>query len=107
MAGPGGVMYSLAAYNCATHILFAIATDVIGQNYFALKRSSGSGGFGLTTPSTGLVGDTSDNGTSVRIEVPDWAKHIAVGQLDLYRTPWGRAALAYLQAYGPSIVGLT
>lgn len=100
-----GILYTLACYNGATHILFAITPDQTGQTYFKEKRSSA--GFALNQPATGLVVSASDQGTSSTNAVPDWAKGLTVGQLDFYKTPWGRVYLQYQQSYGPTIVGLT
>jgi hypothetical protein len=102
-----GVMYSLAVYNGATHVLFAITPDQPGQSYFASARSTGAGGYGLIAPSTGLVAASADQGTSQTLEIPEWAKNLTADQLDYYKTPWGRAFLAWNQKYGPTIWGLT
>lgn len=102
---PTPVMYSLAVYNCATHILFQITPDQTGQTYFTNARSTA--GYGLIVPSNGLITGASDQGTSGNIVVPDWAKGLTVGQLEFYKTPWGRAYLAWNQSYGPTVWGLT
>lgn len=100
-----GIVYTLAVYNCATHLLYSFAPDVAGQNYFTNARSNK--GFNLVNPTTGLVASSSDESTSVTLASPDWAKRLTVGQLDMYKTPWGRAALSWMQAAGPYAVGLT
>lgn len=100
-----GVIYTLAVYNCATHILFTITPDVPGQNFFKTERSNE--GYGLINPSTGLVISSSDVTTSVTLASPDWAKGLTVDQLEAYKTPWGRAYLSYNQKMGPTIWGLT
>lgn len=105
LSAPLGVLYTLAVYNCATHILYTITPDVAGQNYFSNARSNK--GLGLIAPSTGLVAASSDETTSVTLASPDWAKRLTVGQLQMMKTPWGREYLAYAQSYGPSIVGLS
>jgi len=102
-----GVLYSLAVYNGATAILFMITPDQNGQTYFADARGNGPTGFGLIVPSTGLIAASSDQGTSATLVPPRWADGLTVGQLEFYKTPWGRAYLSYLQSYGETIVGLT
>ena len=102
-----GILYPLAVYNLATHILFAITPDVAGQNYFSLKRGTEAGGFGLVQPSTGVVVASSDQGTSSTLAQPKWASNITVGQLALMKTPWGREYLTYAQSAGPNVWGLT
>jgi hypothetical protein len=108
-----GILYTLAVYNCATHLLFMITPDQSGQTYFADARASTTstnfpnGGFGLNTPSMGLVVSASDEATSSTLKTPNWAAGMTIGQLELFQTPWGRAYLSYAQSYGPTIVGLT
>jgi hypothetical protein len=98
-------LYTLAVYSCATHILYTIAPDQPGQNYFAGARSNK--GFNLIAPSGGMVASSSDESTSVSLATPDWARRLTIGQLDMAKTPWGRYALQWMQSAGPSIVGLT
>jgi len=106
-----GVMYSLACYNCATHLLFVITPDQSGQSYFLNARGNNSTaippGFGLNAPSTGIVVSSSDNGTSAGLAQPEWAAGLTVGQLGFMKTPWGREFLSWQQSYGPSIVALS
>lgn len=104
-SAPLGVLYTLAVYNCAAHLVFTITPDISGQNYFAKARSNA--GYNLIGPSTGLVASSSDETTSVTLASPEWAKRLTVGQLDMYKTPWGRSALTWLQSFGPNVVGLT
>ena len=103
----GAILYVLAVYNCATHLLLGIAPDQPGQNYFTNTRSGAGQGFALIAPSTGIVAASSDKTTSSTLASPDWAKGLTVSQLGFYKTPWGRDYLAYIQSYGPSIWGLS
>lgn len=100
-----GILYTLAVYNCATHLLFAITPDESGQTFFANARSAQ--GFNLIAPAVGIVNSTSDNGSSTSLTPPKWADGLTVAQLGLMATPWGREYLAWAQSYGPSVVGLT
>jgi hypothetical protein len=106
-----GVLYSLACYNCATHILLGITPDQPGQTFFADIRGNNSStippGLGLNIPTTGLVVSSSDQGSSVGLTAPEWAAGLTVSQLQFYKTPWGREYLSWQQSYGPTIVGLT
>ena len=103
-----GIAYTLACYNCATHLLFVITPDTPPSNYFATMRGTTAEGLGLVVPSTGLVSDSAnDQGTSVSLAEPKWAKGLTVGQLGFFKTPWGREYLSYQQSYGPSVWGLT
>jgi hypothetical protein len=109
----GGILYTLAVYNCATALLFLIAPDQSGQTYFVDARSSQpstnfpNGGFGLIAPKTGLVVASSDESTSTTLTAPKWADGLTVGQLGFFQSPWGRYYLSYIQSAGPSVVGLT
>lgn len=103
--GPGGIMYTLVVYNCATHILFTITPDVAGQNFFSTARSKE--GFSLVNPIVGVVAATTDESTTTTLSSPDWTKRITVSQLNFMRTPWGREYLGWIQSAGPYPVGLT
>lgn len=105
--GPGGILYSLAVYNCATHILFTITPDQAGQDYFRVKRGSTADGFGLVQPIAGVVVSTFDQGTGTTVSSPDWTKNITVDQMEYLKTPWGRQYLGWIQKAGPNPVGLT
>jgi hypothetical protein len=101
----GGISYTLAVYNCATHLLLGIAPDQPGQNFFTAARANS--GYSLVNPSTGLIVAASDVTTSSTLTPPKWASGLTVSQLGFMKTPYGREYLAYNQAYGPTIVGLT
>lgn len=102
---PVPIFYTLAVYNCATHILYTITPDVAGQNFFTTARSNK--GYNLVNPSTGLVAAASDESTSSTLSSPEWASKLTIGQLGFFKTPWGREYLSYNQSYGPSIWGLS
>lgn len=109
--GIAGILYTLAVYNCATHLLLTITPDQPGQTFFADVRGNNNAtippGLALNVPATGIVVSTSDETTSVTQAKPVWAEGLTIGQLGFLKTPWGRAYLDYQQSYGPSIVGLT
>lgn len=115
LCAPVGILYTLAVYNCATHIVYKITPDTAASDYFRNARSapgkggngSGGDGFALVAPSTGLVAASSDETTSSTLTSPDWAKRLTIGELDFFRTPWGRTYLEYQQSYGPTIIDLT
>lgn len=102
----GSIMYVLACYNCSTHLLLSITPDVPGQNFFASARGNGAGGYSLVNPSTGIIAATSDESTSATLASPDWAKRLTIGDLDFFKTPWGRYYLNYNQSFG-TLWGLT
>ena len=106
-----GILYTLACYNCATHLLLMITPDQPQQEWFANIRGNNSAtlppGLSLNAPTTGLIVATSDESTSATLTAPTWAAGLTVGQLGFFKTPWGREYLGYIQSYGPTVVGLT
>jgi hypothetical protein len=100
-----GISYTLACYNCATHLLLGIAPDQPGQNFFTAARANS--GYSLVNPSTGLVAASSNETTSSTLNNPKWVEGLTPGQLDMYKSPWGRAYLDYQSKYGSTIWGLT
>lgn len=99
------IQYTLAVYNCATHILMGMAPDQPGNNFFTAARANS--GYSLVNPSTGIVAASSDASTSSTLASPDWAKGMTVSDLGFFKTPWGREYLMFNQSYGPTIIGLT
>lgn len=102
VAGVPGLEYTLAVYNCAGHMLISITPDQTGQEFFANARTS----YGINAPSSGVVVSSADQGTSMSVAVPEGLANLMIGDLAFYRTPWGRAYLAYTQNFG-AIWGLT
>jgi hypothetical protein len=76
---------------------------VFGYRFFADLRKE----FGLLSLVGGPVQTSSDQGTSQTLVVPDFFKTITMGDLDLLKTPWGRAYMAYAQKAGPTVVGIS
>jgi hypothetical protein len=101
-----GILYTLAVYNAATHLLFMITPDQTGQKYFEDARSPNTG-YNLIQPSTGLIISTSDVTDSSTIAQPKWAAGLTITQLGFFKTPWGREYLGYQQSYGPTVWGLS
>ena len=102
-----GVEYTIAVYNCATHLQLKITPDQIVNNvqldYFLKKRAE----FSLLGPVVGLVSSSSDEGTSVTNAVPEALKQLTALDLDFMKTPWGRSYLEFAQDFGPTIWGLS
>lgn len=96
-------LYAVAVYNLAGDILVNIAPDQPGSTYFA-NLWAGYGGNGFTA---GVVSSTSDEGTSASFAVSQALQNLTLGDLQLLKTPWGRAYLAIAQSYGPSVWGLS
>lgn len=106
-AGLTGLEYTLAVYNCATHIQIKITPDQVAQGvartYFLSKRSE----FQLLQPVIGLPLSSSDNATSVTNAVPEAMRELTIQDLDFMKTPWGREYLMTVQDYGPTVWGLS
>ena len=102
-----GLDYTIAVYNAAGHILIATAPDQpaqvqTGAPFFATARE----GYDLNKPSSGVIQSSGDQGTSNSLAVPESLQRLNVGDLWFFRTPYGRAYLAFAQDFG-EIAGLT
>lgn len=103
------VIYTLMVYNLAGATLIETAPDVhppvIFQDdltYFEYLRKK----FGLTSFVAGTISASSDEGTSMSLNVPENLKYLTLADLALTRTPYGRIYLQYAEKYG-TIVGLS
>jgi hypothetical protein len=63
--------------------------------------------FNLLAFVPGIVTSASDQGTQASLTVPDQFKGLTMQDLDLIKTPWGRAYLFYAQKAGPTVVGVS
>ncbi len=97
-----GLDYTLAVYNCAGHILLGIAPDMPGQGFFVQQREN----FNLLAASPGVIASSSDQATANSFATPDVMTKMTVGDLYFFRTPYGRAFLAFSQDFG-AIAGLS
>lgn len=111
------ILYVLATYNLAYHLLLKIAQDQSGQTYFTTaQRTYGllpvvttlnGQAVGPSQWTAGIVSAATDQGTSTTIEAPEWTQTLTLQANDLLKTPWGRYYLDYAQSYGPTIVDVT
>jgi len=99
----GRSVYTMAVYNYGADRLLNLANDAAGQCFFRDLRSS----LGLHSFSAGLVVSSSDQGTSQTLEIIAAAKSMTLTDLQMMKTPYGRAYLDYAQNYGGNIWGLT
>jgi|SRR5688572_1660913 len=96
-----------------THFSYALAMDpgtatiLAGaratEYYFANLRKQ----LKINSFVPGIVANTSDLTTSVGLDNPDFMKNLTLEQLQLLKTPFGRAYLMIAQKYGPTVWGLT
>lgn len=107
--GPMQQIYSFMVYCLASHNLFMWAQDVqpppdppfkLDANgnpigFFAYYRQL----YGLNAFSPGIVETAYDQGTGTGLVIPDAMKQLTPDQLQLMKTPWGRAYLNYAMAW--------
>ena len=96
-------LYEQALNNLAGDFLINWAQDQTGQTFFADLRKA----YSINNFAAGVVQSTSDEGTSVGLLVPEWAKNLTIANLGNLKTPFGRTYLGIAQAYGSTIWGLT
>lgn len=100
-------IYAMAVYNLGAHFLVEYTMDdptvSPPSTYWAdLRKSLGIGSF-----SPGLLTSASDQGTSEGMQIPPSILNgITFGNLEMMKTPWGRAYLSIAGQWG-SIWGLT
>lgn len=99
---PGGI-YNLAVYNLGASQIINFAEDQPGFTYFADRRKS----YGILNFAAGVVASTADASTSVSLLNPDFMKQLTLQDLQNMKDPYGRQYIAFAQAYGPTIVGLS
>jgi len=104
IASVSSTMYDNAVYNYGTDYLLNWAPDQSGQTYFADVRSKNN--LNLTGFAAGVIESASDEGTSESLHVPESFDNLMIGDLQLLKTPYGRAYLAIAQKFGP-LWGLT
>lgn len=95
-SGPDSNMYNLAVYNLSGDVLINYATDQPGRTYFEDLRKA----FGINKFSAGVVSSTSDVSTSTSLLNPDFMKGLTFGDLQMLKTPYGRAYMAMAQSQG-------
>lgn len=95
--------YVMAVYNVGMHQLLKIAQDISPSTYFSDLRKT----YNFLSFIAGPIIASSDQSTGETLLAADWMKSMTLSALDLLKTPWGRDYLAYAQAYGPNIVGIS
>ena len=89
-------LYTLAVYNLAADRLLNYAPDVPNQTWFRDQRVK----MRLLELSVGVPTSVSDGGTSVGVLNPEALKNLTLANLQMLKTPTGRAYLEIAQAYG-------
>lgn len=96
-------LYTLAVYNFATDRLLNFALDIPNQTYFSDFRVK----FNINDRSPGTVASASDNGTSSAFLNPEFMRDLTVRDLQMLKTPYGRAYAEFAQDYGSVIWGVS
>jgi hypothetical protein len=95
-------IYAQAVYNLGGHYLVEFAMDNPGSTFWTDLRNK----FGIYNFTGGLTNQAHDQGTGEGMYIlPQFAGLTLLG-LQLLKTPWGRAYLAFAGQWGP-IWGLT
>jgi hypothetical protein len=95
-------IYAQAVYNLGGHYLVEFAIDNPNSTYWTDLRNK----FGIYNFTGGLVSQAHDQGTGEGMYIlPIFAGMTMMG-LQLLKTPWGRAYLAFAGSWGP-LWGLT
>lgn len=89
-------IYTTAIYNLATHYLVNVARDVDGSTYFAEAQDK----FGLTRFVVGPLSSAADVSTSDSFAIPDYVKRMSISDVELMKTPWGRAYMSIAMKAG-------
>lgn len=113
IAAASPTIYDLAVYNLAGDNLLNYAQDAEGAPvvtgseppvaYFANVRKQ----FNLTGFVPGVVQSAGDESSNASYVVQEAARNFTLGNLQNLKTPYGRQYLAFAQAYGSSVWGLS
>lgn len=95
-------LYALALYNFGTDYLINYASDQPGRTYFKDLRTSYS--ISLFVP--GVTASSGDSGTSQSRLNPKFMEQLTFGDLQMTKTPYGRAYMNIAQQYG-SVWGIS
>ena len=98
-------IYVLTVYNLAGDNVINYAPDPTSPpgtaQYFSNLRKD----FNTYAFVSGVISASTDESTGESLVVQEAAKNFTLANLQNLKTPWGRTALGFMQAYGPSIVG--
>ena len=98
------LVYQMAVYNLGGDNLINFAIDPPGQaQVFSEYRKT----YGIGKFAAGVVASSGDNGTSSALVVPDGLRDLTLQNLMNLKTPWGRQYLAFAQAFGPTVWGMS
>jgi hypothetical protein len=95
-------IYAQAVYNLGGHYLVEFAQDTPPATYWNDLRNK----MGINSFSYGLINAAADQGTSEGSYIPEQIRGMTLMDLQLAKTPWGRAWLAISGQWG-AIWGIT
>lgn len=96
-------IYALAVYNLAGSNLINYAQDQTGRTYFQDLRAA----LKINSFVPGVVAGSSDSGTATSNLNPEFMRNFTLANLAQLKDPYGRQYLAFAQAAGPTIWGLS
>jgi hypothetical protein len=95
-------IYAYAVYNLGAAFLLQLAIDNPGSTYWSDLRNQ----LGINSIMWGPITSAADQGTSESTYVLDVFRHMTLMDLQLMKSPWGRAYLMFVGQWG-SLWGLT
>ncbi len=96
-------IYTLTVYNIGANNLIQFQQDYAGQTFWDDARKS----YGINNFVAGVINSASDEGTGESLTIGEGLQNLDLLSLNLLKTPWGRQALAYMQALGQSPFGIS
>lgn len=95
-------IYTLTVYNFGGSQLLQTQNDIPGQTYFVDARAA----YGINSFVAGVIDTSADSTTSQHLLVGQGLQNLSLLDLQRLKDPYGRQALAYMQAIG-TLWGLT
>lgn len=89
-------IYTLTVYNFGGSLLIQWQQDYPGQTFWEDARKQ----FGVSSFTAGVIESASDVTTSESLAIGEGLKNLTLMDLQRIKDPYGRQALAYMQALG-------
>ena len=96
-------IYTLAVYNLAADRVINFGQDSPPSNFFAKARSL----LKIDAISVGIVASAGDQGSNTTMLNPDFMRNLTFMDLQMMKTPYGRAYMGFAQMYGSNLWGVT
>ena len=96
------MIYTATVYNWGGSQILQYQQDYAGQTFFSSARKN----YGINNFIAGVINSASDTGTSDSLTIGEGLQNLDLLSLQAVKNPYGRQALAYMQALG-TLWGLT